>query len=271
MNKISCRDDYNLEIINCLDFNSLKMLLKLWVVSLIVRTQGGTLAVGEPPAGRVPYARSCTKKWTSTYVKFERRGVPIKKMTVAITYMLLILLLSCGDINPKPGPIKFPCGECHKSVKSTQRALCCDSCDVWTHAKCIVDMSVQEYNELEMTDEYWMCWGCTLLPFSDSFFSEVNIMKSLSNINPLSDTNNQPDLPFSNCDISNHDNSCDSSLSGSVDTDLISPNLSLAHLDDDNTSENDDSRGTEESIASLMLLIRKTYQKNLINGTFEYQ
>ena len=46
-----------------------------------------------------------------------------------------------GDVHPNPGPsqagIKFPCGECQKSVRSNQDAILCATCDHWFHARCI--------------------------------------------------------------------------------------------------------------------------------------
>ena len=46
-----------------------------------------------------------------------------------------------GDVHPNPGPsrtgVKFPCGECQKSVRSNQDAILCAVWDKWFHTRCI--------------------------------------------------------------------------------------------------------------------------------------
>ena len=39
-----------------------------------------------------------------------------------------LLLLLCGDIQANPGPVRYPCSVCKKSVKCNQKALLCDGC-----------------------------------------------------------------------------------------------------------------------------------------------
>ena len=62
--------------------------------------------------------------------------------------ILWSLLLLCGDIMQNPGPssppttkgrlrYKFPCGICEKPVKSNQKGIQCDFCDLWYHARCL--------------------------------------------------------------------------------------------------------------------------------------
>ena len=43
----------------------------------------------------------------------------------------------CGDIHLNPGPIKFPCKECGKSVRNNQNAMLCSECGLCIHAKCL--------------------------------------------------------------------------------------------------------------------------------------
>ena len=50
-------------------------------------------------------------------------------------YMLIIISNDCSTMNP--GPVKFPCGICKRPVKVNQRAVCCDSCDLWYHTNCM--------------------------------------------------------------------------------------------------------------------------------------
>jgi hypothetical protein len=60
---------------------------------------------------------------------------------------LIIIILMSGDIAINPGPIKFPCGQCGKSVSSNQRAIQCEECLFWQHIKCI-GLPLKEYDRL---------------------------------------------------------------------------------------------------------------------------
>ena len=90
-------------------------------------------------------------------------------------------LLKCGDINPNPGPTKYPCACCERPCKINQRALQCDGCNSWCHAKC-TRVSQDEYNRLSSTDDTWYCNACTFKWLSDSFFSD-STEESLNNSN----------------------------------------------------------------------------------------
>ena len=51
-------------------------------------------------------------------------------------------LQACGDISPNPGPkgkpnLKYPCSECHKSVRQNQDGIRCVQCSTWFHVKCL--------------------------------------------------------------------------------------------------------------------------------------
>jgi len=46
-----------------------------------------------------------------------------------------------------PGPIKYPCTVCLKSVKSNHKALLCDNCQLWSHSHC-VSVSDSLYHKL---------------------------------------------------------------------------------------------------------------------------
>ena len=46
------------------------------------------------------------------------------------------LILLAGDVEANPGPVKFPCTVCQKPVKTNQRGVGCDVCDLWTHVNC---------------------------------------------------------------------------------------------------------------------------------------
>lgn len=87
-------------------------------------------------------------------------------------YLLQLLILS-GDIEVNPGPIKFPCQNCAKPVKSNQKAIQCDFCDIWVHLKC-TRLTTEEYRILENSDETYFCEVCIdrLPNFTDSFFKQ---------------------------------------------------------------------------------------------------
>ena len=56
-----------------------------------------------------------------------------RKIVSPSTYCLILGILLNGDIHINPGPIKYPCTLCQKSVRSNQKAIQCDFCDNWTH------------------------------------------------------------------------------------------------------------------------------------------
>ena len=81
-----------------------------------------------------------------------------------------MLLASCGDVEPNPGP-KFPCGICEKAVEwsKTRHAVACDDCDVWFHTDCL-HMSEACYNAIANTDASWHCCNCGIPHFTSSLF-----------------------------------------------------------------------------------------------------
>ena len=75
-------------------------------------------------------------------------------------YLFSVILLLSNDINLNPGPQKDPCCECLKGCRRNQKAIQCDECQGWFHAKCI-NMSSIEYNyHLQDTDSNWSCNSC---------------------------------------------------------------------------------------------------------------
>ena len=51
-----------------------------------------------------------------------------RKIANPSTYCLVLSILLSGDIHINPGPIKYPCTLCQKSVRSNQKAIQCDFC-----------------------------------------------------------------------------------------------------------------------------------------------
>ena len=101
---------------------------------------------------------------------------------IATTRLTWLLLLRAGDtgICINPGPVRCPCGMCTKSVRKNQRAILCDGCERWFHAKCM-SIDIASYNRLSESDDEWFCDTCILPKFSDSFYSVHEEDPSLSN------------------------------------------------------------------------------------------
>ena len=70
---------------------------------------------------------------------------------VAVIFVLRLLWL-CGDIQINPGPTKNPCSICSKPVRSNQKAVLCDNCNLWCHCKCS-SVSASEYAVYQSMDE----------------------------------------------------------------------------------------------------------------------
>ena len=110
------------------------------------------------------------------------------------------LILLSGDVECNPGPVRHPCTECCKSVRSNQQGIYCDWCERWTHAACC-SVSSKEYNHLSSQgeDHEWICPTClrTELPYADNSLD----ISQASNINlfvlNMSDTS-ESYLPYIN-------------------------------------------------------------------------
>ena len=89
-------------------------------------------------------------------------------------HSLVFLILSAGDIEINPGPIKNPCAICLKPVASRHKAVSCDSCNLWAHIKC-TSMSTEDYKALQTKDNFnFVCARCLQceLPFIENEFTE---------------------------------------------------------------------------------------------------
>ena len=83
---------------------------------------------------------------------------------------------------------------CKKGCRSNQRAIQCDECDSWYHAKCI-DMTKREYKNLTDPSSSWICMTC-ICPLSAYSFDRS---KSIDNTDQTMDTcktsfNGEPEI-----------------------------------------------------------------------------
>lgn len=70
--------------------------------------------------------------------------------------LIKLLPLIGGQVELNPGPVKYPCGICTKAVKTGQRGVAFDKCDIWYHTSCMF-MTTPEYIHLANTSTVWIC------------------------------------------------------------------------------------------------------------------
>ena len=86
------------------------------------------------------------------------------------TFILLNLIILANDIEQNPGPPpKYPCGVCQKAVRWNQKALCCDSCNIWYHTKC-ENIHDTIYATMHNSNTSWECLHCGMPNFSTTLF-----------------------------------------------------------------------------------------------------
>ena len=69
----------------------------------------------------------------------------LKLLNTSLAASFLVVL--AGDVSLNPGPGTDPCALCTKGCRKNQRAVQCDVCDRWFHAKCI-NMNHREYLDI---------------------------------------------------------------------------------------------------------------------------
>ena len=72
---------------------------------------------------------------------------------------LLKLQSALSYVNPNPGPTADPCGICLKGCRKNQRAVQCDGCDIWYHAKCI-HVGKNMFYDVWRPAAAWSCSKC---------------------------------------------------------------------------------------------------------------
>jgi hypothetical protein len=100
--------------------------------------------------------RSRVTAMVAPSLKFKA-GMELVKILFCASYMVLL----AGDISTNPGPqqVTDMCVLCKKGCRSNQRAIQCNECDKWFHAKCI-SMNVKEFNNLANLTANSSCNKC---------------------------------------------------------------------------------------------------------------
>ncbi|VDI02709.1 Hypothetical predicted protein [Mytilus galloprovincialis] len=121
------------------------------------------------------------------YMYNEKKSILTCKRPVA--FLAFLLIITSGDIQTNPGPIKYPCGVCSKPVAKNHRALECDSCTYWVHIKC-GGITPSDYQQFQKNKHLsWECPNCLLPNVTDSFFLADDIDISHNSFQSLSDIN----------------------------------------------------------------------------------
>lgn len=114
------------------------------------------------------------------HMKYSRPHLCFQPINISQRcHRLMIILIISGDISLNPGPVKNPCGLCHRPVAKNHRAIYmiyCESCYCWWHIKC-ANITPTDYKMWGNTDDPWVCPECNSFYFSDSFFNnsyEIN-------------------------------------------------------------------------------------------------
>ena len=87
---------------------------------------------------------------------------------------------------------KADCGLCSGAVLKGQKAVRCDSCDMWIHNECSFIAETQ-YETVNNTNCTWICPKCEFFNFSDSFFVEQVNLETENRFVPL--TKEKKDRP----------------------------------------------------------------------------
>ena len=124
----------------------------------------------------------------------SRGPTPLKINKNSGKLFLLAILLS-NDVQQNPGPTTYPCGFCDKPVTwEHQRAICCDTCDVWYHSHCL-ECTNTDITLLQNTNVSWICCKCNT-PNVDSFSFHSYDLESFNLFSVLNATENTSCFPI---------------------------------------------------------------------------
>ena len=111
--------------------------------------------------------------------------------------------------------VKFPCEICNKTVKSNQKAVQCDLCDLWVHIDCN-GLLEEEYENLKYDHDLWYCLICNLknnlvnVPFTRcdnnkliniNNTSSMSFLESLPNVEIVNETSKFSNMAYNEVNI----------------------------------------------------------------------
>ena len=106
-----------------------------------------------------------------------------------VAWNLMLLQASDLELNPGPRRPKYLCNVYEREVKRGTKALQCDDCNGWTHARCL-GIGESTYSELGRSDCLWFCPKCGLPNHSDL----INKMFTVPVRNPFDALNSNTSL-----------------------------------------------------------------------------
>ena len=129
----------------------------------------------------------------------KSRGLaPLKTTNNTGKFFILAILLS-NDVCQNPGPTTYPCGFCDNPVTwDHQRAICCDSCDIWYHSHCLECTNIN-ISHLQNTNVSWICCKCNT-PNINSFSFHSYDLESYNQFSVLSTSRNNSDFSIPSLD-----------------------------------------------------------------------
>lgn len=107
-----------------------------------------------------PTATRFIQAWCTIRQKRSRKTQTHFEHTSKLLWLAHLIVLS-GDIETNPGlrSLKYPCGDCGKSVTTHQKGVACETRDIWYHTKC---MGIRDVIYGNMGNSSWHCLECAL-------------------------------------------------------------------------------------------------------------